>query len=313
MSYLYTNKEIVDKKISLWKSAANLKFWEKRIDHIKDEHIRLCTAILLENQRLFNEQFNYTVEVSENLYQIILNVIPNLIIHQLVSVQPMLGPAGVFICNEGIKRVKDEEGNDVFDIQQIEQVDGTIKEFSYPQLNIPLYQKDIGSKTRKIASAIGSVDEFSKILKEIIEKEILNDLWNNVGTTSSQTNDVNENWYESGYSRYLPAVCNTIRRKTLIYSKFFLVMNSNTYNNHKQNIDWNMRFHYDQLHIIDHWDKDGILVGAFNDEFWQREYVWAPYILLSIAEDKILMRYSKALGKEGSKAYGKLVEKENAV
>jgi hypothetical protein len=68
------------------------------LEGINDKHTRLCTSVLLENQRLMNEIATDTGDVAQFKrisIPLVRRIYPQLIANKIVSVQPLLGPTGL--------------------------------------------------------------------------------------------------------------------------------------------------------------------------------------------------------------------------
>lgn len=89
---LYAESRMVE---PLWKEAGLL-------EGIKDKHLRACTAVLLENQRLYNDIINESGTDTSDVANfrrisipLVRRIFPQLIANKIVSVQPLLGPVGL--------------------------------------------------------------------------------------------------------------------------------------------------------------------------------------------------------------------------
>ena len=90
------------------------------LDGIKDRYNRSCTAVLLENQRLFNEVSTDTGDIAQFKrisIPLVRRIYPQLIANKIVSVQPLLGPTGLvyylrfrYSTNKGQTRGADNNG-----------------------------------------------------------------------------------------------------------------------------------------------------------------------------------------------------------
>lgn len=70
----------------------------KLLDGITDKAVRSTTAVLLENQRLINENATDTADIAQFKrisIPLVRRIYPQLIANKLVSVQPLLGPTGL--------------------------------------------------------------------------------------------------------------------------------------------------------------------------------------------------------------------------
>jgi len=90
------------------------------LDGIEDRFARSTTAVLLENQRLFNEVSTDTGDIAQFKrisIPLIRRIYPQLIANKIVSVQPLLGPTGLvyylrfrYSSNKGAIRGQDNNG-----------------------------------------------------------------------------------------------------------------------------------------------------------------------------------------------------------
>ena len=76
------------------------KVWAETrlLDGITDRTARATTAVMLENQRLVNEQATDTSDIAQFKrisIPLVRRIFPQLIANKIVSVQPLLGPAGL--------------------------------------------------------------------------------------------------------------------------------------------------------------------------------------------------------------------------
>lgn len=102
------------------------------LNGITDRHTRACTAVLLENQKLFNEMSTDTSDVAQFKkisIPLVRRIYPQLIANKIVSVQPLLGPSGLvyylrfrYSSNKGATRGADNNsgypGDDINSLQQ---------------------------------------------------------------------------------------------------------------------------------------------------------------------------------------------------
>jgi len=107
------------------------------LEGIDSRYERSCAAVLLENQRLFNEVATDTSDVAQFKrisIPLIRRIYPQLIANKIVSVQPLLGPTGLvyylrfrYSSNKGSRRGADNNGgypaDDINSLQQL--ADGT--------------------------------------------------------------------------------------------------------------------------------------------------------------------------------------------
>lgn len=106
------------------------------LEGIRDRDVRSGTAVLLENQRLVNEQSTDTGDIAQFKrisIPLVRRIYPQLIANKIVSVQPLLGPTGLvyylrfrYSSNKGATRGATQPGfpgDDPLSLQQI--ADGT--------------------------------------------------------------------------------------------------------------------------------------------------------------------------------------------
>jgi len=119
--YLNESKELV----SRWETTGILK-------GITDPTTRAATAVLLENQRLFNEVSTSTADIAQFKrisIPLVRRIYPQLIANKIVSVQPLLGPTGLvyylrfrYSSNKGEVRGASQDngfpGDDKWSLQQ---------------------------------------------------------------------------------------------------------------------------------------------------------------------------------------------------
>jgi hypothetical protein len=110
------------------------------LDGIKDQYVRSCTAVLLENQRLINEVSTDTSDIAQFKrisIPLVRRIYPQLIANKVVSVQPLLGPTGLvyylrfrYSSNKGAVRGADNNAgfptDDVNSLQQLASGDANL-------------------------------------------------------------------------------------------------------------------------------------------------------------------------------------------
>jgi len=110
------------------------------LNGIKDDHTRLCSAVLLENQKLMNEVTTDTSDIAQFKrisIPLVRRIYPQLIANKIVSVQPLLGPAGLvyylrfrYSSNKGAVRGQTNNGgypgDDVNSLQQLASGDANL-------------------------------------------------------------------------------------------------------------------------------------------------------------------------------------------
>lgn len=107
------------------------------LEGIDSRYERSCAAVLLENQRLFNEVSTDTGDIAQFKrisIPLIRRIYPQLIANKIVSVQPLLGPTGLvyylrfrYSSNKGARRgASNDSGFPTDDINSLQQLaDGT--------------------------------------------------------------------------------------------------------------------------------------------------------------------------------------------
>lgn len=107
---------------------------------LDDDYVRKCTAIMLENQRLFNEVSTDTGDIAQFKrisIPLVRRIYPQLIANKIVSVQPLLGPTGLvyylrfrYSSNKGATRGADNNGgfpgDDANSLMQLASGDGNL-------------------------------------------------------------------------------------------------------------------------------------------------------------------------------------------
>lgn len=278
-----TYDELYDK----WAKAANLEKWEEKYNDLpEDKNIRIVTALMLENQRLIDNM--HPEKAYPNSLELVKKVVPNLLAHKLVSVQPMLGPGGMVHYS----RFK------------------SVAEGAELKITLNMEQEDIAAKTRKLkANVKEDVDVLAKSIVAEINNEILNDLYNNAGTIAKLEKDDKESLYMCIHN-----VRNLIYRKTLRQSKYWMVISKDV--NDRYSDTFKNIFHNVNLYVVDGWKENAMLVGSDREHPLDRPYFWCPYIMFTVmpgivsddlvTNEAFLIRYGKKLLREGAKAYAKI-------
>ena len=293
------NAELAAEQLREFRKAARLPKWEKETAGIEDEHIKLVTAFTLENQSRFDSCGNPRESI-----ELITKVVPNLLLHQLVSVQPMSAPCGKayhidhYLTGEKIK----------------------IGDYELPESGLEIKTLELTAKTRKLATYLTrpvNVDETAKSLITEMDKEVLKDLWNNCGTVAYAPL-----WdtytHEDVYCKIVE-ISGVIHRKTLHQRQLHIVVGRDFYEKHQDKLKWFLDKDTWRLHITDCWSENGLLVLSKGASWLESHYVWCPYILLgqtpmSLPGNEtpkmgLLMRYDKKLV-AGAKGYAKIIPTE---
>lgn len=107
---------------------------------LDNDYVRKCTAVMLENQRLYNEVSTDTGDIAQFKrisIPLVRRIYPQLIANKIVSVQPLLGPTGLvyylrfrYSSNKGATRGADQQGgypgDDANSLMQLASGDGNL-------------------------------------------------------------------------------------------------------------------------------------------------------------------------------------------
>lgn len=303
--------EILSSKYKRWIDNISLEKWELHLEDIKDNHVKINVATLLDNQRLFFEISNKKPSDSEvkSIFEIIKQIYSDLLISKLVAFQAMIGPV-TFIHHFQIYHDYDPSLNIVWPNE------GYIPPDSLPKFNLRLFQNEITAKTRliRINASVEDVDGFSKEFKKQIEGEVLKDLYNNCGTVMSLLDNVFDETYEDIENdplyHKIYELTSVIHSKTLNDDQqYWIVVNADTYNKHKPLFDYYNNTHGKiKTYITDSWPNEDILIGAYGKDYnHMGGYFYCPYMpFIQSGEKQWLMRYSKKLITGGAKSYARI-------
>ena len=293
----YLNEiKVVEFQDYLDKIKKSEDFWSQNnfLDDIKDPWIRGTTAVLLENQRLFNENqrlFNEASGHSVNI-NLVKDIYSNLTANQLVGIQPLLSPTGFIFY-------RNSEGNAKYELMI--------------------------ARTRYLR-CLRSENESQKIISEI-DREIIHNLMENAATVSAwdwrATSKLTlKEKYESLYVK-LAEISSVIKNKTSkeeanwivtspeIASIFEMASSAPSMPKSLSEIQYvgtvcnRWKLFKDPL-----FKKDQILLGYKGDNM-DSGYFYCPYVPLSyLTLDNqltgISVRYGKRLILEGSKFYARM-------
>lgn len=304
--------------------------WKKTdmLDVYPEKHQKKF-AVILDNQRLLYESLNYAEpNMSQKLLGLVQKVLKGWIVPDIVSVQPLLGPAGnLYSMHHKATWTPYEDGSGL----------GTIG------VDLKLQEQEIRAITRnlfKFQPKDFETDEALEVvatkIRNIITREVFTDLRNNAGTHSKRKVDVEEMDYESIFVN-LCEVSGVIHRKTLRGGLNWIVagpviaktltraagmseatgLSEDVFEKAEGpvylgtlNARW--RLYYDPLY-----PKDEMLVGYGDEEQLLDGYFYAPYIMLTqtpvILDPEnfeprfgLMSRYGKKLSRPGPKFYGKM-------
>ena len=269
-----------------------LKKWSQTnyLDGIEDKVIRKNVAMLLENQRLYKEQ---TPGSPPELLDVVAKVYSNLLANKLVSIQPLLGPAGLVYYSK-IKWQNDEV------VEVIE-------------------SEDVVARTKRV-KAIGQekidIDDLAEKVIHEIDLEILTDLRNNAGTIAKRTNPNKEDMHY-----VISELIMTISRKSLHKPNWFVV-SPNFADKYESTLSHFHNAGY-KIYIIEDFLDNTLLMGWQGESLSQggpmkSTYIYCPYIPLGCLPPVLdpdtfaprlgyITRYSKKLLRDGAKAFGKLI------
>lgn len=267
---------------------ANEKHADRLIGVI-DEAKKKRLALIIENQRLFDEIcVNRGVLPGESCFEMVYSIFTKCLIWDWISVQPLAGPAG--LCWSMVKRA-----------------DGDVHLESF----------NILAHTRMLKEVCNGESDFSVTADKItaeIEKEVLTDLRNNVGT--AETVDLSE--YTVDCHVRLSEALETLIVKVLDKmpkienaKPDWIVIDSNLYERYTFAFDEFAQKH--KLSLYSHKGCEGVLIGYKGSREFASPYIYAPYIPISLSaineqnnSFRILTRYGKKLMSQGSRYYGKL-------
>lgn len=132
------------------------------LENISDRYVRSATAVLLENQRLINEQATDTGDIAQFKrisIPLVRRIYPQLIANKIVSVQPLLGPTGLvyylrfrYSSNKGATRGADNNGgypdDDANSLMQLASGDANLDIwYSHQQIENETSSTDDGADT----------------------------------------------------------------------------------------------------------------------------------------------------------------------
>lgn len=292
---------------------ANVEYWANQglLTGIEDFHVWMVTALMLQNQSLMN---NVTDNLVKNSLEIISKVIPKLLAHKIVSVQPMLGPVDRVFYNRYRYGQSNQEG--VVSSPPYNYSD--VSDFNLPDVKLVVENEEIAAKIRIFKSKWSDEDSVDDIVEKLVQEinvEILTDIYNNAGTVTTLENINIEN-----LNAHLTLIDNTIHRKSLLNFKKWIAVGEKCYQQHENYIKSVIDNGLYEVHIVKGWDKSCILMGMKGERYFDSSYDWCPYIMLtqtaSILSEELLprkqfmIRYGKKLLREGSKHFGKIILNE---
>ncbi len=276
--------------------------WSKTdfLKGIEDKLVRSGVAVLLENQKLMNEcsvdaEGDQFKEAKSKLIRLAAAVYPNLLAWKLISIQPMLGPAGLIyhLC----RRKSTANGEKMTVIES----------------------EDITARTRKykrrVCSDFGPNDVSHDIIREL-DTEFLTDLWSNCATVSA----VNLKAYLSDKAvRLEEAIISGLKSASERLGHCdgelkpnWMVVNSGLYRRLKKAFE-NIQLS-ENLSIYPHSGVEGILIGYKGETYMDTGYVFSPYVPFTLTPSLVdvsgtyglLVRYGKKLLREGSRYYSRI-------
>jgi len=234
-----------------------------------DNYVKsVTTSIMLENNRFAREHL--TTPASDELVS---KVFQGLRIYDWVSVQPMLGPAGI-----------------------IESVSPSLPGFEGEEIALV-------AKTRKVLNYHSDQDVVAKLLIASVEREVFTDLRNNCGTVATlDWNDIGVNQLFDKLWELSGVISTKLYRKYQLKYVFpnWLITSPKLAN-------------YLEDRTKDKWKiytceaaNDDIVMG-YKGNNSEAGYYYCPYFLTApMAEGSYLMRYGKKLIRSGSMFYAKM-------
>jgi hypothetical protein len=167
------------------------------LEGLNDPYSRSCAAVVLENQRLVNEQSTDTSDIAQFKrisIPLVRRIYPQLIANKLVSVQPLLGPTGLvyylrfrYSSNKGATRGADNNGgfpgDDANSLMQDAAGNANLDEwYSSPFVNNETTSTDDGTDTAAVFAAF----EHTPVIAGSVTGTIYD------GSTAIQTFNVNQ-------------------------------------------------------------------------------------------------------------------------
>jgi len=301
---------LISKKRHDEEAASCLEKWKDHFPFEKvDSEYAKQLAIILENQRLMNETSSGHSKID---LQLVFDIYSNLMARHFVSIQTLLGPAGLvyFLAFK-------EDGDEI---------------------KLVLDSEEIAARTKRLETETEWDDEnlAAKISNEIT-REITTDLRNNVGTKALVDPGLDgEGWYFR-----IKEIKDVIHRKTLLSSDYWILtspkigkMLSEYYSGRFPETD-------DEIFFVSHigcplyvdveFPEDTVLIGLRGrekeddeDNLWYYEagYQYSPYVPLTFTpvildpdtfhpKKGLITRYGKKLLRMGTKYYGLIQVKKD--
>lgn len=294
---------------------------------IENRHVREGTAVLLENQRLYGDaMIDSDKEFRDMSIKLVAKVFPQLLVHKIGSVQPMLGPHSMVYFLK-YKYASPKKKPSTCPFQQEADRWGLDVWGGHEDESYTLDSEDVCAITRRMKTFIGSEFDYTsdlaidKLAGELINElnaEHLTDIYNNCGTVAvwdraSAIGDTQKAKDESFYIK-LCELSSAIHRKTLRGGTTFFVMSRKHYDKYGAAVK-TYNPSVCQIHVVDGWSK-GILMGYAGESYLDRGYAYCPYISLSKTPvvrseefpptNGLLTRYGKKLFRTGAKHYARL-------
>jgi hypothetical protein len=282
------------------------------------EHKAKAIAMILENQRLWNESYTANDQFTKISIKMVYDILKDFIGFEVVNVWPMIGP----MDNSFAYRFKYEapkEGED-----------------DLPNIHLKLVDEPITAKTRKMKAAYPcledpkpSLEDVAKEIRDEMVREIFTDLRNNVGTIMTKKVNLEKLDFETVYINVVE-MSGVIHRKTLRGGCNWLLMGVEMakklpkyvieavdFDSIKSptkigvlNSKW--KIFVDPLYI-----NNDILVGYHEAKELLPSYFYQPYVMLAptpvildpgdfCPRRGFLSRYGKRLYREGAKFFGRI-------
>ncbi len=282
-----------------------LSNWEELLTGITDPIIRMVTAVLLENQRLMNEVVTgkyINDEFREKSIPLVAKVFSNLKAWKLISIQPLLGPAGILYH---MANARLEDGGIV---GRIDTEDVCAKTRMLKTVVIKA-GATIAEDMKDKAAYLGDVDVLAEKIVTELDNEFVTDLRNNVSTigtlkANAEVGPITEERLRSAIhelGEVMKVKLHGLKPNWLLVDPQLLERYPGAFAKL-----------WEPLSIYPH-EGAGILLGYRGDAYFHSGYFYCPYIpftLSPLREDGsyvILTRYGKKLLRDGAPHYGKVV------
>jgi hypothetical protein len=258
---------------------------------IENRHVRDCTAVLLENQRLFGGFYEEDQAFRDMAIKLTAKVFPQLLVNKIGTVQSLLGPAGLVYFLK-YKYTAPKKATTQEDLDTLYMMDPNYNPDDLPKIELQVESEDVLAKTRKMKACLGEnfdytsdvdVDKLAQELINELNAEHLTDIYNNCGTVAvldrAIWNGATQKEKDESLYIKLCEISSVIHRKTLRGGTTFFVMSQKQYDKYGSVIK-SYNPSVCKIHVVENWSK-GILMGYAGESYLDRGYAYCPYIPLS--------------------------------